>query len=88
MVEAHHALLHEVSIMASRVQNQYNVQVVEERYLSGNPSLHQEDEDKLKPVFTKSERSVDEMVEDVHRSNESLRMALEDVIRWLLGFMV
>jgi hypothetical protein len=88
MVEAHHALLHEVSVMALGVEKKYNVQVVEERHLSGNPSIHQEDEDKLKPVFCKAERSVDDMVKDVQDSNEALKMALEDTIRWLLKFMV
>jgi hypothetical protein len=90
MVDVHHALLREVSTMASKLYSKHGVQVAQEIHLKGRFSLRKEDEDKLKPNFSgsKAEQDMADLMAARHDSDESLRTSLEATIRAILDFMV
>jgi polyphosphate kinase len=89
MVDVHHSLLREVTIMARNLHKIHGIRVAEDKHLQGN-SVRKEDEDELRPEFASNsmEKDMAEAMAAVQQSDELLEKWLEATIRQLLDFMV
>jgi hypothetical protein len=90
MVDVHHDLLREVSLMASALHTKYGVKVAEEKHLKGRHSIRKDDEDKLLPNFggNNFEKDMDESREAIRRTDEALRTSLKATMSALSDFLV